>query len=104
MDSIPRMTLTVQLVLRALLATPDREMYGLEIMHHAGLPSGTVYPVLGRLADAGWLAQRDEAIDPKKAGRPRRSYYRITAKGSEAARETMARTAAQLSALGIPEI
>lgn len=101
--SNPRMTLAVQLVLRALLATPGREMYGLEILRSAGLPSGTVYPILGRLADAGWLTQRDEHIDTRKAGRPRRSYYQITPKGAEAARTAMIRTAEQLSALGITE-
>jgi PadR family transcriptional regulator PadR len=102
MDS-PKMTITVQLVLRALLATPGREMYGLEIVRGAGLPSGTVYPILYRLESAGWLEKRTENIDPKKAERPRRSYYRITAKGTEAAREAMARAAVQLSALGVTE-
>jgi DNA-binding PadR family transcriptional regulator len=98
------MTLTVQLVLRALLAAPGREMYGLEIIHGAGLPSGTVYPILARLADAGWLAQRDEDLNTKKVGRPRRSYYRITAKGTDAARAALARSEGQLTALGITEV
>lgn len=101
------MTLAVQLVLRALLTMPDREMYGLEIIRGAGLASGTVYPILGRLADAGWLTQRDENddeyLDAKRAGRPRRSYYQITPKGTAAAREALARTAVQLAALGITE-
>ena len=35
----PRMTLPTQLVLRALLAEPTREMYGLQICEAAGLPS-----------------------------------------------------------------
>ena len=45
----PRMTLTTQLVLRALLANPGREMYGREIMQAASLATGTVYPILARL-------------------------------------------------------
>ena len=34
------MTIPTQLVLRALLAEPTREMYGLQICAAAGLPSG----------------------------------------------------------------
>jgi len=49
----PRMTITTQLVLRALLAEPTREMYGLEICAEAGLPSGTIHPILARLAGLG---------------------------------------------------
>jgi len=37
----PRMTIPTQLVLRALLQDPTREMYGLEICQEAGLKSGT---------------------------------------------------------------
>ena len=44
----PRMTLPTQLVLRTMLAEPTREMYGLEICEAAGLPSGTIHPILGR--------------------------------------------------------
>ena len=40
-QSAPRMTLPTQLVLRALLAEPTQEMYGLQICQAAGLPSGT---------------------------------------------------------------
>jgi hypothetical protein len=36
------MTLPTQLVLRALLAEPTQEMYGLQICEQAGLPSGTI--------------------------------------------------------------
>jgi DNA-binding PadR family transcriptional regulator len=94
------MTLTIQLVLRALLADPGREMYGLEIMRGAGLPSGTLYPILSRLEAAGWLEKRTEDIDPRKAERPRRHYYKLTGKGVTEAREAMVRAAVQLAALG----
>lgn len=40
-DSGPRMTLPTQLVLRAMLAEPTQEMYGLQISQAAELPSGT---------------------------------------------------------------
>ena len=45
----PRMTIPTQLVLRALLADPSQELYGVEIGAAAGLPSGTVHPILARL-------------------------------------------------------
>ena len=35
------MTIPTQLVLRALLADPSQELYGVEIGQAAGLPSGT---------------------------------------------------------------
>ena len=49
----PRMTLSTQLVLRVLLAEPSQEMYGLEICEAAGLPSGTIHPILARLERLG---------------------------------------------------
>ena len=100
----PRMTLTVQLVLWALLAEPGREMYGTEIMRAAGLPSGTIYPILARLEDAGWTTARDEDIDPHAEKRPPRRYYRLTGDGAAAAREAMSRAATQLAALGIADV
>jgi hypothetical protein len=45
----PRMTIPTQLVLRALLPDPSKELYGVEIGAAAGLPSGTVHPILARL-------------------------------------------------------
>ena len=73
----PRMTLPTQLVLRQLLDDPDREMYGLEICTSAGLPSGTIHPILARLERIGWITSRWEDIDPSKEGRPRRRYYQL---------------------------
>ena len=48
-SSGPRMTLPTQLVLRAMLAEPTQEMYGLQICQAAELPSGTIHPILARL-------------------------------------------------------
>src|SRR5687768_1098079 len=49
MAKAPRMTMATQLVLRAFLADPMAELYGSEIGDAAGLMSGTVHPILGRL-------------------------------------------------------
>ncbi|HEX4814391.1 MAG TPA: helix-turn-helix transcriptional regulator [Nonomuraea sp.] len=81
----------MQLVLRALLADPTREMYGLEICAEANLATGTVHPILARLENIGWVESRWEAIDPHEQGRPRRRYYRTTEEGSPRAAEALAR-------------
>ena len=85
------MTIPSQLVLRALLEDPTREMYGAEIGAEAGLPSGTVHPILARLEGVHWLESRWEDINPRVEGRPARRYYRLTAGGIEAARAALAR-------------
>ena len=69
----PRMTLPTQLVLRELMADPTKAMYGLELCAAAGLPSGTIHPILARLERFGWLESSWEEIDPHKKGRPRRA-------------------------------
>lgn len=88
----PRMTQATQLVLRAFLAEPTYEWYGLELSQAAGLPTGTIHPILARLRGLGWLEQRWEDVDPSEAGRPRRRYYRLSPRGVEAARDALART------------
>jgi PadR family transcriptional regulator PadR len=87
----PRMTIPTQLVLHALLADPTKELYGVEIGTAAGLPSGTVHPILARLETVGWLASRWEEIDPRTEGRPARRYYQLTSDGMELARAALAR-------------
>jgi DNA-binding PadR family transcriptional regulator len=66
-------------VLADLCATPLRWRHGYGIARDAGLKSGTLYPVLIRLADRGLVEARCE--DEQPAGRPRRHLYRLTAKG-----------------------
>lgn len=88
-----RLTLQVQLVLRALLDDPERELYGLEFVDGTGLPPGTIYPILARLEGAGWIASRWEEVDQREAGRPRRRYYRLTPDGTERARDGLAAVA-----------
>jgi PadR family transcriptional regulator, regulatory protein PadR len=95
------MTPLAEMMLRALTASPGREMYGLEIMRAASLPSGTVYPLLARLEAAGWVAARDEDITPQDEGRPVRRYYRATAAGVAAVKEAAGQEAERLTALGV---
>lgn len=87
----PRMTLPTQLVLMALLDDPARERYGLELCAAAGLPSGTVHPILARLERLGWLRSTWEQIDPSEEGRPRRRYYRLDPNSVAVARAALTR-------------
>jgi DNA-binding PadR family transcriptional regulator len=87
------MTTTVRLVLEALLQVWDDNstaaLYGLEITARTGLLPGTTYPILQRLRDYGWLTDEWEDLDPHKAARPRRRYYRLTDAGASQARKAL---------------
>lgn len=85
-----RMTLQTQMVLRALLRNPSREMYGRELSQETGLMPGTVHPILFRLENEGWVASRQEEVDPHIAGRPARRYYNLTADGAQRASRALA--------------
>jgi DNA-binding PadR family transcriptional regulator len=75
MDSSPQ-TLAV---LAALAADPASWRHGYDLARETGLKSGTLYPILVRLADRGYLDTRWEDEQPQ--GRPRRHLYRLTATG-----------------------
>lgn len=83
--------MSTQFVLHALLADPAAELYGVEIGAAAGLPSGTVHPILARLEGLGWVTSRWEDIDPSVEGRPARRYYRLEAAGEVEARKALAK-------------
>jgi PadR family transcriptional regulator PadR len=97
----PRMTIPIQLVLRTLLAEPTKEMYGLQICEQAGLPSGTIHPILARLEGLGWLESRWEDVSPQEEGRPRRRYYYWSKNGAEQARIALAHATSSVSRLGL---
>jgi PadR family transcriptional regulator, regulatory protein PadR len=79
-------------VLAVLCADPDLWLHGYGIARDTGLKSGTLYPILIRLADRGLVEARWE--DEQPAGRPRRHLYRLTAGGLAAARPALAEAAA----------
>ncbi len=66
-------------VLAALCAEPSQWCHGYALAKQTGLKSGTLYPVLIRLADRGLV----EACwqDEPQPGRPRRHLYRLTVGG-----------------------
>ncbi len=86
-------------ILRALSAGAQ---YGLDIMSRTDLPSGTVYPTLGRLERRGYVkgVWEPRAV-AEREGRPRRRYYELTSAGADALRtalgEMRALTARSLS-------
>ena len=68
--------------LAVLTAIADGARYGFDIMDAAELPSGTVYPVLGRLERAGLVRSRWERHEvAQREKRPPRRYYDVTAAG-----------------------
>ena len=81
--------MTTMKVLGAFFGNPKVEMSGREIGQKVNLPSGTVYPILSRLLDAGWLTSRWEEVDPTKVGRPRRRFYHITALGYQKTQDAL---------------
>src|SRR5947207_4966322 len=75
-------------VLARLFESPRSWHYGYALSQVTGLKSGTLYPILLRLADQGWLETR--WAEPEQAGRPPRHTYRLTGAGAKAARTKLA--------------
>jgi PadR family transcriptional regulator PadR len=89
-------SIQTQQVLAQMMDAPADETYGFQLVKATGLPSGSLYPILRRLEDRGWVTSREEVIDPD-ARRPRhRVYYRLTAEGRRVAHEATREHAAAL--------
>ncbi len=81
-----RMSRQTVRVLEALLSSAGSWHYGYDLSRGTGLKSGTLYPILMRLTERGWLEAR---WDTAELGRPARHLYRLTGDGVKAAREQM---------------
>ncbi len=75
-------------VLAALCAQPSQWRHGYALAGQTGLKSGTLYPILIRLADRGLVEACWE--DEPVPGRPRRHLYRLTADGVASATAALA--------------
>jgi DNA-binding PadR family transcriptional regulator len=67
-------------------------LFGFDIVDITGMPSGTVYPALRRLEEAGLLTSKWESDRVAHAdARPRRKYYEVTRLGRDALTEALKR-------------
>lgn len=82
MEPLQRLTLPTVQVLNVLL-NADGPIWGLMIVQQTGRPAGTVYPLLGRLEQMGWLTSRWD--DDQARHGPRRRLYDFTTSGRQAA-------------------
>jgi PadR family transcriptional regulator len=74
-------------VLGELLRAPREWSYGYDLSRSTGLKSGTLYPILIRLAERRLLETSWETVE---AGRPPRHLYRLTSDGLRYARQQVA--------------
>ena len=86
-----KLTGPLERVLRAFLADPAAPRYGYDLMKASGLPSGTLYPMLGRLQEQGLVSSAWEPAGTDASGRPARRYYWLTDEGIQTGREELAR-------------
>lgn len=61
--------------------------HGYALSKATGLQSGTLYPILARLEDRGYLESK--WVEPAHAGRPPRHVFRLTPIGVAHAREVV---------------
>jgi PadR family transcriptional regulator PadR len=85
-----RMSAQTLLVLDALVEGAGEWVYGYGISRATGLKSGTLYPILMRLAERGlW----ETSWEVGEGGRPPRHLYRLTGEGVGVVREMRAERA-----------
>lgn len=89
----PRSSFSAQTlsVLAVLCSHPSQWQHGYALAKQTGLKSGTLYPILIRLADRGLVEACWE--DEPRPGRPRRHLYRLTAEGLATANAALASVA-----------
>lgn len=91
------MSIATLKVLAEMLKNPYGQHYGLEIARATKLPSGSLYPILARLEQHGWLTGAWEDIDPVIEGRRPRRYYVFSNTGLKEARDRVTEMASGLS-------
>ncbi len=92
MPRAANISVQTRLILAALAEQPQAWRYGYDLSKETGLKSGTLYPLLMRLHDQGWLeAEWRPAVQP---GRPPRHAYRLTGAGLALAAERLAQAVA----------
>lgn len=84
----PRITGPVLKVLKVLMVCHKAGISGAEITRSTKLASGTLYPILFRLENAGWLDSDWEEVNPSVVKRPRKRFYHLTALGERRAKDS----------------
>jgi PadR family transcriptional regulator, regulatory protein PadR len=74
-----RVTAATLDVLDAFVADAPEDQHGFRLAQRTRRPTGTIYPILLRLEEMGWLASRWDEDTPE--GRPRRRLYHLTEAG-----------------------
>jgi DNA-binding PadR family transcriptional regulator len=85
MTRIRRPSAQTSAVLLALADRPAKWRYGYDLCQQTRLKAGSMYPILMRLADRGYLETAWEQDLPE--GRPPRHMYRLTGTGRKLAAE-----------------
>jgi PadR family transcriptional regulator, regulatory protein PadR len=88
MEKLSRITPAILDVLEVLIGAAD-EVHGFALAKAAHRPTGSVYLILSRLEEAGWVESNWEQVNGQNEGRPRRRFYRLTPDGFAAARQTL---------------
>lgn len=88
MDSPRKPSRLAVKLLGAMLSAPGEWRHGYDLTKETGLRSGTLYPLLMRLADEGLLEA--EWQPAAREGRPARHAYRLTPAGVAIARAAAA--------------
>jgi DNA-binding PadR family transcriptional regulator len=84
MPRLPATSRSTRLILAAFASRPGEWRHGYDLCREVGVKSGTLYPMLIRLADQGLLVA--EWREAERPGRPPRHAYRLTPKGLAFAR------------------
>ena len=91
----PRISAETLRVLERFIERPTDWRYGYELSRETGLKSGTLYPILMRLAKYGMLETKWIATEN---GVPPRHTYRLTARGVEVLRDSAVKVKLRLRA------
>lgn len=84
MERLTRHTPATAAVVGALMESSE-SIWGLQVVKMTGLKTGTVYPILERLEDAGWITSEWDTDLTRKG--PRRRYFKLEAEAVPYAQE-----------------
>ncbi|MBB5297421.1 PadR family transcriptional regulator [Deinococcus metallilatus] len=95
------MTMTTVKVLTTMLGDIGGHHYGYDLMKQVGIGSGTLYPLLARLEQAGLIESNWEEANPNEVGRGKRKYYALTSHGQAVAQLEQKKLKQMISVGGI---